>query len=102
MSEPGARGEAALEEALGHVFADPNLLQLALTHPSRSHEEDGTRGNERLEFLGDAVLDLVVGELLYESHPGWPEGHLSRARAALVNTSALALRARSLDVGTYI
>jgi len=102
MSGPAERHEAGLEKTLGHVFSDTSLLQLALTHPSRSHEEDGSRGNERLEFLGDAVLDLVVAKLLYEAHPNWPEGHLSRARAALVNTSELARRARALDVGGHI
>lgn len=102
MSGAVERPDAVLEERLGHVFGDLSLLGLALTHPSLSHEVDGTRGNERLEFLGDAVLDLVVGELLYEAHPAWPEGHLSRARAAVVNASALAARARALEVGGHI
>jgi ribonuclease-3 len=102
VSEEVARPDAALEERLGYLFSAPGLLLLALTHPSRSHEQDGTRGNERLEFLGDAVLDLVVGELLYEAHPAWPEGHLSRARAALVNAGALATRARALRVGDHV
>jgi len=92
----------ALEDALGHHFARPELLATALAHPSWSHERDGSRGNERLEFLGDAVLELVVGELLYEAHPGWDEGTLTRARAALVNTGALAARARLLDLGPHL
>ncbi len=93
---------SALEEALGHRFARPELLDEALAHPSFSHEEDGGRGNERLEFLGDAVLDLVVAALLFEAHPDWREGKLTRARAALVNQRALAERARHLDLGTFV
>jgi len=91
----------SLEEALGYRFADPRLLEHALTHPSRSREEDGSRGNERLEFLGDAVLDVAVAHALFESHPDWAEGDLTRARAGLVNTRALALRARALELGEY-
>ena len=102
MSDGEGSADRALEARLGHVFDDGELLELALTHPSRSHEVDGSRGNERLEFLGDAVLDLVVGELLFEAHPEWQEGELSRARASLVNASALAARARALDVGGAI
>ena len=90
-----------LEAALGHTFADPELLALALTHPSRSQEEDGSRGNERLEFLGDAILDLAVAHALFDAHPDWPEGELTRARASLVNTSALAACARSLELGGH-
>jgi ribonuclease-3 len=95
-------GEAALEADLGHVFARRELLETALAHPSHAHETDGTRGNERLEFLGDAVLGLVVGELLYAAHPDWAEGELTRARAALVNARTLAARARSLDLGRFV
>ena len=68
---------AHLQRALGHHFTDPQLLNTALTHRSA-----GSRNNERLEFLGDAVLDLVVARLLFETHPDWVEGHLTRARAA--------------------
>jgi ribonuclease-3 len=93
---------AALEERLGHVFRDPHLLETALQHPSFAHEQDGTRGNERLEFLGDAVIDLAAAELLFEAHPTWEEGHLSRARAALVNTTALARHARDLDIPAHV
>lgn len=93
---------AALEAALGHVFADPALLETALQHPSYAHEQDGTRGNERLEFLGDAVIDLAVARLLFDAHPTWEEGHLSRARSALVNTGALATHARGLDIPDHV
>ncbi len=91
-----------LEPVFGHVFADPALLELALTHPSHAHEQGQGRGNERLEFLGDAVLDLVVAELLFAAHPDWEEGLLTRVRSSLVNTRALAARARSADLGAHL
>jgi ribonuclease-3 len=93
---------AQLEARLGHRFERPELLQTALAHPSFAHETDGTRGNERLELLGDAVLGLVVAELLYAGRPDWNEGDLTRARAALVNARSLAARARSLDLGAFV
>ena len=92
---------AALEEVLGHRFDDPRLLDVALAHPSFAHEFDGSRGNERLEFLGDAVLDLAVARLLYDAHPRWSEGDLTRARAALVNSRTLARCARELGIGAH-
>jgi ribonuclease-3 len=95
-------GRGRLEAALGHVFRDAALLETALTHPSWAHEQGGGRGNERLEFLGDAVLDLVVAELLYAEHPERSEGELTRARAALVNRRALAERARALELGSEL
>lgn len=91
-----------LEDALGYVFRDRQLLETALTHPSQAHELDGSRGNERLEYLGDAVLDLLIAHLLYEAHPDWHEGDLTRARAALVNQRALASRARALELGRFV
>jgi ribonuclease-3 len=93
--------DAELSDRLGHVFADPELLGMALTHASAAFERDGTRGNERLEFLGDAVLGLLVARLLYERHPDWREGELTRARAALVNGRVLARQARSLGLVEY-
>jgi ribonuclease-3 len=93
--------DAALSERLGHVFADPALLEMALMHASAAFERDGSRGNERLEFLGDAVLGLVVARLLYERHPSWREGELTRARAALVNGRVLAQKARALGLVEY-
>ena len=93
---------ARLEGLLGHRFRDPELSITALSHPSYSYETDGSRGNERLEFLGDAVLGMWVAELLYEAHPEWEEGLLSRARAALVSGRALAQRARDLDLGDFL
>jgi ribonuclease-3 len=88
----------ALERVLGYVFEDGSLATLALTHPSLAYEQDGSRGNERLEFLGDAVLGLAIAALLYERKPAWTEGDLTRARAAIVNRRALAERARALGL----
>lgn len=102
MSRSVRPPDPELSERLGHVFADRGLLELALLHPSAAHDRDGSRGNERLEFLGDAVLDLAVGRLLYEGRPAWNEGELTRARAALVNKRALAARARALGLASYL
>lgn len=108
MDLPGARliaGDeplALLEERIGHHFARPELLETALAHPSFAHELDGSRGNERLELLGDAVLGLVVAEILYAERPDWNEGDLTRARASLVNARSLAARARALDLGAFV
>jgi ribonuclease-3 len=79
---------------LTYRFRDPALAQLALTHRSA-----GKPNNERLEFLGDALLGVVVAELLYEAHPNASEGELSRLRAQLVNGQALAQIARELELG---
>ncbi len=74
-----------------------------MTHGSRAHELGGDEGsNERLEFLGDAVLDLLVSERLMDANPAADEGALSRARAELVNTVALAGRARTLELGSWL
>ncbi|RMG27495.1 MAG: ribonuclease III [Gammaproteobacteria bacterium] len=86
-----------LERRLGHRFADPVLLERALTHRSA-----GSRNNERLEFLGDAVLGLVIADLLYARFPEADEGDLSRLRAHLVNRTMLASLARELDLGEHI
>ncbi|MFC5741098.1 ribonuclease III [Dyella tabacisoli] len=79
---------------LTYRFRDASLAQLALTHRSA-----GKPNNERLEFLGDALLGVVVAELLYEVHPNASEGELSRLRAQLVNGQALAVIARELELG---
>jgi ribonuclease-3 len=92
----------SIHAALGYEFADRALLDLALTHTSYSHENDGGRGNERLEFLGDAVLDLVVSQILYAVHPEWDEGDLTRTRAGLVNQRSLAEQARNLELGRFV
>ncbi|MDQ1245870.1 MAG: ribonuclease [Actinomycetota bacterium] len=92
---------AELTEALG-VEIDPALLELALTHRSFAFEHGNLPTNERLEFLGDAVLGLVVTEELYRRHPELPEGDLARMRASIVNARALAQVARTLGLGEYL
>lgn len=82
---------------LGYRFADESLLQLALTHRSA-----GRPNNERLEFLGDALVNLVVAEMLFEARPRASEGELSRLRAQLVSEPALAERARELRLGDVL
>src|SRR5580658_3107703 len=89
--------------SFGYQFRDEHLLRLALTHPSVAHES-GTpvAHNQRLEFLGDAVLGMVLTQKLYEEFPAFEEGPLTKARAKLVNRHALAGRARSLRLGDHL
>jgi ribonuclease III len=90
----------ALQTRLGYHFRDGNLLRLSLTHPSLAYEAPGiTPHNQRLEFLGDAVLGLVLTEELYEKFPNCEEGPLTKARAQMVNRRTLAEEARRLDLG---
>ncbi|ACV09313.1 ribonuclease III [Jonesia denitrificans DSM 20603] len=84
------------------IHLDPELLVLALTHRSFAHEAGGIPTNERLEFLGDAVLGLVSAEALFRGHPDRPEGDLARMRAATVSQRPLAQAARTLNLGSYI
>ena len=88
-----------LQSRLGHVFSDPQLLTRALTHRSWCAENRGEPSNERLEFLGDSILGLVVTDHLYRSNPDLPEGHLAKARAAVVSSTALAEVAAELLLG---
>jgi len=114
-----ARVEAVLlelEAALGHGFARPALLVCALTHRSSMNEQAGIEqpveqgneeardagNNERLEFLGDAVLGLVVAEALYLAHPEWHEGELTRIRAQLVSRKHMAEVAQEIGLGSYL
>ena len=90
-----------LEAALG-TGLDPALLEQALTHRSYAYENGGLPTNERLEFLGDAVLGLVVTDALYAEHPDLPEGQLAKLRAGVVNTRALAGVARGLGLGEWL
>jgi ribonuclease III len=91
------------QRRLGYVFNDPTLLRLALTHPSVAHEQGlPVQTNQRLEFLGDAVLQLVLTRELYEKFPGYGEGPLTKARAKLVNRRSLAERARQLGLGQQL
>ncbi|HEX6920250.1 MAG TPA: ribonuclease III [Actinomycetes bacterium] len=84
------------------VVIEQALLERALTHRSFAYENGGLPTNERLEFLGDSVLGLVVTDALFRNHPELPEGQLAKLRAAVVNMRALADVARDLDLGTYI
>jgi ribonuclease-3 len=94
---------AALEETLGVRFRDPGLLRLALTHPSAvPGPGPAGRHNQRLEFLGDAVLQLILTTELFRRFPASNEGALTQARAALVNGPALARHARRLQLGRHL
>ncbi|MDO5746425.1 MAG: ribonuclease III [Actinomycetaceae bacterium] len=84
------------------IDIDPEMLVLALTHRSFSHEMGYVPHNERLEFLGDAILQLIVTEKLYRRYPDHSEGHLAKMRAATVSQPALASVGRDLDLGNYI
>ncbi len=90
-----------LSERLG-VDIDPELLERALTHRSYAYEHGGLPTNERLEFLGDAVLGLVVTEALFRRHPDLSEGQLAKLRAAVVNMRALAEVGRALGLGEFV
>nr|WP_255669831.1 ribonuclease III [Aeromicrobium wangtongii] len=92
----------ALREVLGVEDLDPELLQHALTHRSYAYEHGGIPNNERLEFLGDSVLGLVVTDTLFTNHPDLPEGQLAKLRAAVVSAKALAVVARTLGIGEHI
>jgi ribonuclease III len=96
-ASPGKPAAGAARAGVEHAFANPDLLRQALTH--RSY---GSPNNERLEFIGDAVLGLVVALSLYERFPDAPEGHLTRARAHLVRENTLAHVARRIDLGRAI
>jgi ribonuclease-3 len=97
VNRTAARALDRLQERLGHQFSDPALLELALTH--RSHA--GTH-NERLEFLGDAILGCVIAILLFDRLGARPEGELTRLRAALVRETTLAEIAQSLELGDLL
>ncbi|MBA2953482.1 ribonuclease III [Nocardioides sp. CGMCC 1.13656] len=93
---------AALRAALGDPDLDPELLERALTHRSFAYENGGLPTNERLEFLGDSVLGVVVTETLYRAHPTLSEGRLAKLRAAVVNARALAEVGRAIGVGEHV
>ena len=91
------KAETWLKKSLDYEFTDPNLLEQALTHRSAP----GTN-NERLEFLGDAVLDFVISEVVFHTHPEAPEGDLSRLRSSLVKDTSLAALAIELGLGEFL
>lgn len=93
----------AIQASLGYQFRDKSLLQLALTHPSVAHEANtATAHNQRLEFLGDSVLGLVLSHELFEKYPEADEGTLTKSRARLVNATSLAAHGRALNLGAHL
>ena len=96
---------AELESILGHQFRDHRWLLQAIMHSSRIPErtaDEPAESNEKLEFLGDAVLELIVSEELVREFPDWSEGQLSKSRARLVNATAISLSAQRLGLGKYL
>lgn len=92
-----------LEEKIEYTFKDKNLLTQAVTHSSYANEKQGEiKCNERLEFLGDAVISIVSAQYLYENFPDMPEGDLSKLRSSLVCTRSLSDFARQIDLGSYM
>ena len=90
-----------LEQRIGHSFSDSALIDLAMTHPSYALQHK-CRDNQRLEFLGDAVLEICVSRVLYHKFPKLKEGQLTRRRAALVCEANLAEAARRFDLGSFL
>ena len=90
-----------LEKKLNYKFADLNLLETAFTHPSAESAEKGNN-YQRLEFLGDAVVELAVSRLLYQTFPEAEEGKLSKARSNLIDEQGLAYNAKGLQLGSLI
>jgi ribonuclease III len=101
-SAPAEIPHEALDQVLGVTFADVDLRRAALTHRSFAFEQGLDLTNERLEFLGDSVLGVVITTALFHNHPDLPEGQLAKLRAAIVNMQALADVARSLDLGDMV
>jgi ribonuclease-3 len=103
-NDSAAARYAALEQKLGHQFHDLAICEMALTHKSwlNERQDESRSDNERLEFLGDAVIALVVSDLLMRRFPAQPEGELSKKRAALVNEGGLARVAELLALGQWI
>ena len=97
---PGDPG--ALENRIGYAFRDRALLENALCHASYANERKGMASNERLEFLGDSILGLVVAHALYEAHPDWNEGDLTLALQNLVDAKSLTELARRWELGSYL
>jgi ribonuclease III len=104
VAEPSPPAQTALDRSLGYSFRDPALLQSALIHTSYVNERPGRglQSNERLEFLGDAVLGVIVAHRLYEQRPESPEGELTVLRAWLVRQSTLARWARQVALGPHL
>ncbi|SNT14317.1 RNAse III [Granulicella rosea] len=113
-TQTGGSSFAGLEELVGHRFRRPELLELALTHRSASYEGGGgagstaevvadpARDNEQLEFVGDAVLGMLVAEALYRRYPGSREGELTRLRASVVNRRHLGVVGGNIELGRWL
>ena len=104
QATPPAPSLQQLQQKIGIHFRDPGLLLEAVTHSSFANESPhvSPRDNERLEYLGDAVLQLITAEYLYKHHPGAAEGELTQTRSAMVNTNTLAQLAEQLELGSYL
>lgn len=104
MERTGSQEHESLEASLGVSFKSKDLLRQALTHSSYLNENPGavSQSNERLEFLGDAVIGVVVADELYRRHPEWSEGELTEARSSLVRGETLGLVADGLDLGRHL
>jgi ribonuclease III len=104
MDKERKKALKALQKRIHYRFKSLELLDQGLRHKSFAHENSGSDGedNERLEFLGDAILDLVISHMIMERHPEYAEGNLSRLRAAVVNEVRLAKIARDLTLGEYL
>jgi ribonuclease III len=104
MSSAPTETVSEFPQRLGYAFRDLDLLERALTHKSYSNENREVRSpnNERLEFLGDAVLGFVVGEMIYRSFPNLQEGALSKIKAHLVSATMLAAKGRALEIGRFL
>jgi ribonuclease III len=104
QTAPLAQSLQLLQQKIGIHFRDPGLLLEAVTHSSFANESPSVspRDNERLEYLGDAVLQLITAEYLYKHQPGATEGELTQTRSAMVNTNTLAQLAEELDLGGYL
>src|SRR4030095_12946101 len=104
MSDSATDAVSEFEQILGYAFQQRELLERALTHKSFSNENRDFRApnNERLEFLGDAVLGFVVGEMIYRSFPTLQEGALSKIKAHLVSSNMLGAKGRALEIGRFL
>ena len=93
-----------LEKKIGYVFRDKALFKQALTHSSyaNEHRHEGLKDNERLEFLGDAVLEIISSEYLFHNYPDMAEGEMTKLRASIVCEPTLALCTHEIDLGKYL
>lgn len=94
----------SIQKKINYAFKKGDFLKQSLTHSSyaNEHRNHGLKDNERIEFLGDAILDLVISEYLFKKHPEMPEGDLSKIRASIVCEASLAKTAKTIDLGQYI